>query len=246
MITHSLFIATPCYGGNVHVYYMESVLNLISLCNKFKIKTIFFKIPFESLIPRARNVCASAFLKSGFSHMIFIDADIEFNAQDVINMILSNKQLIGGNYPTKALNFADMKNAIKNEDEYKNIIAKSVKYTSQGLHKELKNGVVECKYIATGFMLIKKEVYLTILNKFKNEIKYKNDVQPYKDYVYDNYFYDFFQSKVINEKYVSEDYGFCELWKQCNGQIFTYITAKLNHIGNIVFYGDSFLKYKVN
>lgn len=242
----SLFIATPCYGGNVHVYYMESVIQLISLCNKYKIKTQFFKIPFESLIPRARNVSACAFLKSGFTHMIFIDADIEFNAEDVIQMILSNKELIGGTYPTKCLNPKLLSKATGEENEYRNIISKSVNYTSQGLKTEIINGIVECDYIATGFMVIKREVFLQILEKYKDEIKYNNDIQPYRSYEYEGYFYDFFQSKVINDKYVSEDYGFCQLWKNCGGTICTYMKAKLNHIGNMVFYGNPLKKYTVN
>lgn len=52
-----LCLATPAYGGHVHVHYMQSVLGLQKVLASEIVDFEFFTIHFDSLIPRARNVC---------------------------------------------------------------------------------------------------------------------------------------------------------------------------------------------
>lgn len=236
----SLFVATPCFGGQVNVYFMESIINLICECSKNKIQCQFFHIPFESLIPRARNVCASAFLKSKATHLLFVDADIQFNAADVIRMIKSDCDVIGGSYPTKNLNVKNF----KNEYSMNELIARNVQYTSKGVHTGHDLTKMECDHIATGFMLIKRNVFDKIIVEHP-EIRYINDIPAYAEHTQNGgVLFDFFQSTVVNGRYMSEDYGFCELWKTCNGKIYTDLTCKLNHIGNFTYYGNPIFKLK--
>ena len=58
----------------------------------------------ESLITRARNLLAHTFLQSNSTHLMFIDADIGFNANDIISMINVDKDIICGIYPKKEIN----------------------------------------------------------------------------------------------------------------------------------------------
>ena len=237
----SLFIATPCYGGHVNIFYMESIINLIMECQRHKINCLFFKIPFESLIPRARNVCASAFMKSKCTHMIFIDSDIEFKAADVIQMIKTDVDLIGGSYPTKSINTKLFEQNIHSSTLYKDIVSKSVNYTSKQFKAKVTEDnkkQLECSYIATGFMLIKQNVFTRLIEKCGKSIVYDNDIPAYSQHTENNELYDFFQTKIIDKKYVSEDYGFCKLWESIGGKIYTDLTIKLNHIGSMTYYGN--------
>ena len=241
----SLFIATPCYGGQVNVFFMESIINLVMECQKHNINCSFFKIPFESLIPRARNVCASAFIKSKFTHMIFIDSDIQFDASDVIQMINTDVDLIGGSYPTKSINSKLFEQNKHSSNSYKDILSKSVNYTS----KQFKSKVtkenykqLECSLLATGFMLIKQTVFIKLIETCGESIKYLNDIPAYSTYSINNEIYDFFQSKIIGKKYVSEDYGFCKLWESIGGKIYTDLSIRLNHIGTMTYYGNPLIE----
>jgi len=241
----SLFIATPCYGGQVNVFFMESIINLVMECQKHKIKCSFFKIPFESLIPRARNVCASAFIKSKCTHMIFIDSDIEFKASDVIQMINTDVDLIGGSYPTKNINSKLFEQNKYSTSSYKDIISKSVNYTSKQFKSKIteeNKKQLECSYIATGFMLIQQKVFTKLIKTYGDSIKYINDIPAYSSYTINNELYDFFQTKIIDKKYVSEDYGFCKLWESIGGKIYTDLTIKLNHIGNMTYCGNPLIE----
>ena len=241
----SVFIATPCYGGNVNVRYMNSVLKLVSLLNSKDIKNTFFYIPGESLIPRARNVCANVFLNSKFTHLMFIDADIEFNEEDVLKLINYNRDVHSGSYAKKSINYEQMSKYILQYTNPKDAVSKSVNYTSifsKSLKHLDKNGDIECNFIATGFMLIKRHVFIEMIEKYP-DIKYKNDIHAYKEYEYDGWFYDFFKTGIVNNKYVSEDYGFCDLWNKIGGKVYTNMSIKLNHVGSYVYNGDPMIKY---
>ena len=57
-----IFIATPCYGGNLHYQYVVSLFSLTKTLDKLGIK---YKVSFlgnESLVTRARNIMVGKFL----------------------------------------------------------------------------------------------------------------------------------------------------------------------------------------
>ena len=73
-----IFVATPMYGGLCYGFYMQSGLKLQTMCRDMNIGLSFSMLFNESLIQRARNLLAANFLKSEATHMMFIDADINF------------------------------------------------------------------------------------------------------------------------------------------------------------------------
>jgi hypothetical protein len=98
-----LFVATPMYGGMSHGMYVKSCLDLQAICGQYGIEVRFSFIFNESLITRARNYLADEFLRAeGFTHMLFIDADIHFDPRDVIACLALDKDIIGGPYPKQS------------------------------------------------------------------------------------------------------------------------------------------------
>jgi hypothetical protein len=69
-------IATPCYGGQLTMAYVDSVLKLQAACIARAIRIDFDLRANEALITRARNYLAARFFATGASHLMFIDADI--------------------------------------------------------------------------------------------------------------------------------------------------------------------------
>ncbi len=100
---NKLMVCTPMYGGNCVGLYMKSCLDLQTLCIRYGIEIRFSFLFNESLITRARNYLVDEFLRSGFTHLLFIDSDINFDPNDVIALIALDKDVIGGPYP-KQLN----------------------------------------------------------------------------------------------------------------------------------------------
>lgn len=100
---HRLFVATPMYGGQCFGSYTKSLLDLSRVCQAHGITAQFSFIFNESLITRARNYLVDEFMRSDFTHLMFIDSDIDFNPNDVLSLLALNKPIIGGPYPKKSV-----------------------------------------------------------------------------------------------------------------------------------------------
>lgn len=83
----SIFIATPMYDGLCTQGYFQSTQELTNVCWGNGITMRTFALGNESLIPRARNYCVDWFMRSGFTHLMFIDADIEFHHTAVLDLL---------------------------------------------------------------------------------------------------------------------------------------------------------------
>lgn len=230
---YKLFVATPCYNGNVHVQYMKSVMKLQEHLCANGIQMEFFEVAFDSLIPRARNVCAMRFLRSNCTHMIFIDADISFNAEDVHKMLLQDKGLLCGLYSKKAIDTKKLLTRAKtcaHDTTLKNLVQHSCKLNVNGL--DMSDDTVN--YAATGFMMIQKKALNEFIQKTNVDV-YKNDIRAYG---FGENCYDIFKCGVVDGRYLSEDYYFCKLWRDIGKDIHVDKSITLTHIGNFYYFSD--------
>lgn len=248
-----ILIATPCFNNQLYTGYFHSIIKTIDLLNKLNIQFDISTIGNESLVTRGRNYFVSLFLANEtYTHLLFIDADITFNPISIVRMIHSNKDIIAGGYPKKAIQWEKISACLeaKNENlmtiqemthDYAVNLKKHEKDTSE---IKLENGFLEVAYAATGFMLISRKVFVTMMEKFP-ELKYTNDVQGYNQEKNINFFYSFFDcfiDKESNNRYLSEDYAFCKRWKDLGGEIWIDLMCTLNHFGSFEFKGN-YLKY---
>jgi hypothetical protein len=247
-----IFVAAPCYNGTVHVKFMQSVMKLQMLLAQMKIGFEFYTIPFDSLIPRARNACATRFMQSKDStHLMFIDADIEFNPRDVIKMLQEDKDVLGGIYSKKSMDFDALYNNFKDCPTKVELLQSAGKYAfnfkPQKQHK-VERGVVEVLDAPTGFLMIKKQVIQKMRDHYP-ETEYLNDVGPYA-VLPDDRFFDLFPSQIFEDhgkkRYLSEDYGFCRLWQRMGGEIFADLSVQLAHHGQFAFLGNPLVYLKHN
>lgn len=232
-----LFIATPMYGGQCAGHYTQSILQLQGLCQQSRIDMAVSFMFNESLITRARNSLAHGFLKSGFTHLMFIDADIRFNPNDVIAMLLADKEVIAGIYPKKEINWDMVKQAVE-----AGIPVDQLKYYS-GTHVVNladRSGYAEFEVstpseilnAGTGFMLIKREVFEKLnqhpaVKPFSNDIGLPKELDPHMK--------TYFDTAVREGRYYSEDWTFCENWRDLGGQIWVDRRILLRHVGTYTF-----------
>ena len=239
----SLFIATPMYGGMCAGYYVQSLLQLSDMLKQNGIGNTFSFMFNESLITRARNALTNAFLKhSEATHLLFIDADIHFNPQDVLRLLAEDKDIICGIYPKKEINWNSVEKAVQNGvpiSELKNhtgsFVVNLVDYIGEVTVPvdepvEIFNG-------GTGFMLIKREVF----EQMKDNVPfYLNDVADLGGSMQQQeQITEFFATSIEPEtgRLLSEDYHFCYNWRKLGGKVYAAPYCKLSHIGTYAFDG---------
>jgi len=181
-----LFLATPMYGGMCAGMFAKSTADLSALCTQYGIPLQMYYLFNESLITRARNYCCDEFMRSTSEHMLFIDADIGFNPQDVIAMMALQAQdeetyeIIGGPYPKKCISWEKIKAAVDKgiADEDANVLEKFVGdyvFNPKGGQQSIAIGEpCEVLEIGTGFMMVTKKAMQKFQDKYP-EYMYRPD-----------------------------------------------------------------------
>ena len=206
---------TPCYGGQITEVCFSSYLQWTILAMQNGLDFQLDTLSNESNVNRARNSCAAKFLAGDATHLMFVDADIQFRAEDINKLVSHDKEIVGGIYPQKTLPPKMVVNTLDNGKR--------------------EGDLVEVGTLGTGFMLIKRVVFQAMIEE---------GAQKYTDAIglssveNDNQ-YDFFNCTIdSNGRYLTEDWSFCRRWRQIGGQIWADITIPLVHVGYHRFYPD--------
>jgi len=246
----TIFLAVPMYGGQCAGLFSKSVSDLHTLCAANGIELRFYCLFNESLITRARNYCVDEFMRSGMTHMLFIDSDIGFNPHDVIAMLAlqsdeSEYDVLAGPYPKKNISWEKIKMAVDKgvADEDPNVLEKYVgdyvfnpKNTSERIRIDVP---VEVSEVGTGFMMIRRSTF----EKFEKaypEYSYKPDHVRSEHFDGTREIMQYFQAEIDpkSKRYLSEDYWFCQKLIDIGGKIWYCPWMKLAHVGSYVFSGS--------
>ena len=233
-----LFVSTPCYGGMCLQAYAESMLRLQRTCAANGIQMMLDTTENESLVHRARNLAVARFMqKTKATHFLFIDADIHFDPESVIRLIKSGHDVSCAAYPKKCVMWEQSEDYVKSGKEGRDLsrVASSLVMNFRYQQTQIKDGFAEVLDGPTGFLLIKRDVFTKLEEKFPE----LNCVNDHQNRDLDEY-HACFDCMIDpdSRRYLSEDYAFCRRWQKIGGQIFTDCMTVLGHIGNIRFQGS--------
>tara|TARA_B110000444_G_scaffold258755_1_gene300529 strand:+ start:1093 stop:1983 length:891 start_codon:yes stop_codon:yes gene_type:complete len=246
-----IFIATPCYGGQLGEPYFRSMMRLAIMCNKYDIPYTISTLANESLITRGRNTLTSFFMENDeATHLFFIDADIEFEPEDLLRMVAYDKPITVGAYPKKAVNWDSIIHAARaNENETPQTIeGHSSNYVvnfdfltddegNRTPQVQIQDNLIKLKDAGTGFMCIQKEVIQKMFDS-NPDLKYANDINV--DQKFEKHMYALFDTMIdpVSRRYLSEDYTFCRRWQELGGDVWLDPRTALNHVGHYTFRGN--------
>ena len=208
----------PCYGGQVNEGTFASFVRFTMLAMRHNIPFSLDTMVNESLIPRGRNNLVAKFLANKqATHLMFIDADIRFDPESVLRLVLHNVGVACGLYPMKGI---------------------PIKYVLNIVPGARRNGsLFEVSTSGTGFMLIKREIIEELIEKMP-ELKYKDSLNLGPQY--EPHMYGLFDTMIDeNGHYLSEDWTFCKRVREVlRKPIWIDTEIKLDHQGYYNFAGD--------
>jgi hypothetical protein len=230
-----IVVGTPMYGGMCCSEYVESLLSLKEACvvNGIELTCIFLSN--ESLIQRGRNTITKYFLDiPNATHLMFIDGDQKFVANDIAKMIKADKGIIGGPVPMKGINWEDVKNGIlNNHPDIFRLTGIFNLNLLEGHEMKSPDEPFQVEHIGTGFMLVKREVFEKMKQKVGWYTEEKNLTVAKL-----NKIYDFFKVQNVNNELLSEDYYFCHSYRELGGEVWAAPWCKLGHFGSYLFSGQ--------
>lgn len=205
----SFLIATPAYGSQVSLPYFNSCLELREELVREGVAHNWLMTGNESLITRARNTMTATFMNTPYESLLFIDADIEFTPEDVAKLWNMDADVAVAAYPMKRL---DAPLSAWRDNELVEITNETEPFPVQ--------------YAGTGFMMIKRRVIKQMQAAYP-ELKHEEG--------HVGQCWALFDTMVWNDTFLSEDYAFCQRWRDIGGEIICDPTIKLKHWGNFVY-----------
>ncbi len=236
----NLVVATPCFGGQISVAYAASLLKLQSAVRRYG--NVTFKILFkdsDALITRARASLIAQFLDDpAATHLLFIDADIGFEPDQVWRLIQCGADMCAAIYPVKRIDWDKVRSTF--ETARPNPAAAALKYVFEVDDPNAvteKAGFVKVRYAGTGFLLIRRQALERMCGRYP-QLRFRQDHSLDAAAASDNRFALFECMIDADGTYLSEDFAFCKRWTDIGGEIWADLKSRLDHVGPMAFCGD--------
>ena len=114
---YKIMVCTPCHS-DVTMHYCQAVLKFQMECLQRNI-LVSFTLLKSSLVTQGRNLCAAEMLnhKDNYTHLLFIDSDIDFNFSTIEKMLKADKDVIACPYPMKMMDWNKIWRRVNNKED---------------------------------------------------------------------------------------------------------------------------------
>lgn len=223
-----IFIATSSMNGQVSDCFFKSMIKSVFFFNYHKIPLDVVTVPMDGSLSRTKNTFITAFLNSNCTHLVFIDGGIEFKPEDLLRLIVANKDIVCGTVPKRGINWEKLRRYVTNNVSCTNSEFHSaatdcdlvLSFSKDKNQLIIEDGLLEVEYSNSAFMCIKREAVEKMIIDYQEleyEVPYEGNSSkpPVK-------MYSLFDSILMidEKKYLNEDYSFCERWRSKGGKIF--------------------------
>lgn len=208
----AVLFATPCHGNSITSQTLHGIVSGVSQLLHRGLGFGLMTIPHESLLPRARNSCIEAFLeKTEYSHLLFVDADMEFTGDDVVRLLAAEQDLVA------AVGVRKREGKI------------SFCLNGREIKQSHETGLVAVDEVGTGFMMLSRACVEKMIAAYP-DLKYTDRTGGQQHLL-------LFDTKMEEGYYWSEDYVFCRRWRAIGGSVYVDPMIGLGHVGEKVFRG---------
>jgi hypothetical protein len=218
-----------------------SLLRLQDACAKRNVGFQVSLLGGDALITRVRQNIVSYFLSDpSATHLIFIDADIGFEPEQVFRFLDFGADITSGIYPIKRLDWNRV--ASLAQTNHVSLESAALYYTVEfqdGQHIDARDGFVKVAYAGTGFLMIRRRALAAMMERYP-ELRYTTEHKPNDALNGNEYRYALFNCMIdeATGTYLSEDFSFCRRWTDMGGEIWADLQSRLTHVGAVSFKGD--------
>jgi hypothetical protein len=241
-----ILIATPCFGGMVSQNYMLSVIRLMSYAKSAGFDVSLSLLGYDALISRARSTLVAAFLDNpAATHLLFVDADIGFEPEQVERLLRFDKDFTGALYPLKSIDwdFIPQRCVERGESVRQAALSYVGTFCPEGERKQ-EGDFVTGTYAGGGFQLLRRGALQRMIAAYPETHFRRVHGMPMSgsrgEPAQSANLFALFDCIIDPESgaYLSEDYSFCLRWRRTGGEIWIDAASKLTHSGPYEFVGD--------
>ena len=236
-----ILIATPAYGEMFYTPYVRSIVRLQRQLMRNKWDTLFASIAYADIVESRSFLLTHWYDKTDATHLLFIDADMGYEPQLIVDMVQLRKPVVGVIYPKRQIDLNRLAELAAKGENTGRAIARSHDFLFRPLKRagkpQIFNGFMEVEACGTGIMLIERDGLKTMLEKLPElsdtGAKKKSPLAKNLDRLIRA-----FDIVTVDGDRLSEDYSFCHRWRQnCGGEIWANISHQVTHLGLQRFVG---------
>jgi hypothetical protein len=219
LVGRKIMLGLPTYDFKVTAKLAISLASFCVQAQRHGIDIQICNISGCSVVSRVRNLIAKDFLDSDCTDLMFIDSDINFEAEDIFRLMAWNsdpKKGIVAGIPVarkKGKTYISTLDTDENENIFMNYM-----------------GLVKAKRVATAFMIIRREVFEK-LRDVHPEWVYHDEKKVGDEVIA------FFDFALKDGQYIGEDFLFCDRARELGYEVWIDPTIKLGHMGMEEFAG---------
>lgn len=202
-----VFLATP--AATFHGNYIHSLVDSLAALRDAGIAADYCLLTEHCHVDDARNGLVRAFMQTACDQMVFIDADVGWNAADLVKLIKAPRDFVAGVYPLKG-----------GDHDFPVIVKPGIDLYSDS------HGLVEVEAVPTGFLKLSR-LCIEMMTAAHGSRKFygRGDGPNDPPHIV------LFERTYENGTRYSGDYAFCRKWKSIEGRIWVDPTFHFTHEG---------------
>jgi hypothetical protein len=237
-----LVVATPCFGGQLSTLYFASMFKLQRALRDYPNVELAVQLrDGDALVTRARANLVSLFLDDPkATHLLFVDADIGFEPDQVLRLLTSGADVAAGTYPIKRINWDKVRQAIEtNRPKPQSAALDYVLEVENPENIAAVSGFARVRYAGTGFLMIRRNTLEKMCAHYTS-LQFRREHSIADVLANSPNRFALFECMIDPDTgvYLSEDFSFCKRWTDIGGEIWADLESRLNHVGPATFYGD--------
>ena len=235
------------YGGMCAFNHHNSMMKLLARCIERGVLFNWATQCNDSLVARARNILSHVFLENEGSHAFFIDADIGFDPDDILEMVETDYDVLGVPCTKRFIRWDRVQKAVRRSDRdltdadladaagdpignYLVPEGETQKIVVATEPQEMLN-------MGTGILMVRRAAFLKLKKAFPDNWYEPADIATGGK---KNRIWDFFPTGLnpATHEYTAENFGFCELCRKAGIKLMMCPWIKTTHAGAHLFSGN--------
>jgi hypothetical protein len=214
----NVFIFVPAFGQQISASTFMTTHNLVQVLSSRSIGGSVSTLSFPD-IAELRSMAFTIWYDTlpKFDYLLFIDADMAFPSEMVLDMMLLDEPVVGTIYPQRRL---------------------PISWAGSGdgsTHTERRANFMRCEGVGMGCTLIRRDVAQKFEAQMPELIDTRLKLHPAADMLKAagcNRMIRAFEKMDLPERgVVSEDLSFCLRWGKMGGQVWAAIGYRISHVG---------------
>lgn len=200
-------IATTSYGSP-DASYTFSIAQTRQALHDVGFNTRYMLLEGNCHVDDARNVIVQHFLDSECTDLVFIDADVSWRPEQVVELLEYDADIVGGVYP------------YRRADKQMDVPVRMIP------GKTPVDGLLEVEGLPTGFMRIRRHVLEQAASQVPS-YQHNGATVPIV-----------FERAMIDGVRWGGDLSFCNRWRQSGGKVYAVYDMDLGHAAKVIYTGS--------